>query len=345
MSTTSLTRVAANTYTAANSFARSTGTAALTQARAQARAHTRVTALAASAATAGVLGAAGFAVGAAPWAQALDNVGHVAQGDGKVAVGQSGAFAFAPITGSKTAGGTTELDALHSAATSSHSTAVALGKHAATVTAPKAPAAQPYVGKHAAAATTTQAAAAKAAAVKAAAAKSAAARVSAAKEAAAKAAAAKAAAAKPYLIYDSVQPGSLPAGEAAAVYATGAYATQPNTVAGHHTVLWIDTQATDPGANVLDVEPGDATPQAAAQWVKQRLTSQPHSIAVVYTMRAEWQQVKDNVATLPGWMQSKVRYWIADPTGVNHVVPGSSATQWYWGSSYDITTANPDFQQ
>ena len=43
--------------------------------------------------------------------------------------------------------------------------------------------------------------------------------------------------------------------------------------------------------------------------------------------------------------QSHVRYWIADPTGVPHVVPGSSATQWYWGSSYDITTANPNFQQ
>ena len=42
-------------------------------------------------------------------------------------------------------------------------------------------------------------------------------------------------------------------------------------------------------------------------------------------------------------MQSKVRYWIADPTGVPHVVAGASATQWYWGNSYDITTANPNF--
>jgi hypothetical protein len=24
-------------------------------------------------------------------------------------------------------------------------------------------------------------------------------------------------------------------------------------------------------------------------------------------------------------------------------VPGSNATQWYWGNSFDITTANPDF--
>jgi len=45
----------------------------------------------------------------------------------------------------------------------------------------------------------------------------------------------------------------------------------------------------------------------------------------------------------PRW-RSRVRYWIADPTGVPHVVAGSGATQWYWGNSYDITTANPDFQ-
>jgi hypothetical protein len=43
-------------------------------------------------------------------------------------------------------------------------------------------------------------------------------------------------------------------------------------------------------------------------------------------------------------MQSKVRYWIADPTGVAHVVHGSNATQWYWGQNYDITTANPGFE-
>ena len=310
-----------------------------------ARKHSRLSALAASAATACVLGTSGFAVGAAPWAQAFGNVAQVAQGGGKLAVGQSGAFAFNTVASAKTANGTTELDALHSAATSSNVTATALGRHAIRATAAQAPAARPAADNTAAAkAAAARQAAAKAAAGKAAAGKAAAAKA-AAKAAAAKAAAAKAAAAKPYLIYDSVQPGSLPAGQAAAVYATGAYATQPYTVAGHHTVLWIDTNASDPGANVLDVEPGDATPQAAGQWLKQRLASQPHSIAVVYTMRAEWQQVKDNVATLPGWMQSKVRYWIADPTGVDHVVPGSSATQWYWGRSYDITTANPDFQK
>ena len=57
----------------------------------------------------------------------------------------------------------------------------------------------------------------------------------------------------------------------------------------------------------------------------------------------EWPAAKAAVATLPAAMQAQVRWWIADPTGYAHVVPGSDATQWYWGRSYDISTANPDF--
>jgi hypothetical protein len=42
-------------------------------------------------------------------------------------------------------------------------------------------------------------------------------------------------------------------------------------------------------------------------------------------------------------MRSHVHYWIADPTGVPHIVPGSRATQWYWGKGYDVSTASPNF--
>ncbi len=149
---------------------------------------------------------------------------------------------------------------------------------------------------------------------------------------------------KPYLIYDSVMPGAIPPHQDVATYATGGYAVSPASVAGRGHVLWIDTIGSDPNANALDVEPGDATPYGAAAWVRARLSAHPNGVAIVYTMVSEWQAVKDNVASLPQWMQSKVRYWIADPTGVPHVLPGSNATQWYWGSSYDISTANPGFQ-
>lgn len=157
-------------------------------------------------------------------------------------------------------------------------------------------------------------------------------------------AAAHATPAKPYLIYDSVTPTAIPAGQRVAVYANGMYQASWSAVAGRGKVLWIDTNGSDPGANVLDVEPGDATPAGAAQWVKARLNAYKGQLAVVYTYLSAWQAVKASVATLPSWMQAKVRYWIADPTGVNHVVSGSNATQWYWGKTYDITTANPGFE-
>jgi hypothetical protein len=149
---------------------------------------------------------------------------------------------------------------------------------------------------------------------------------------------------QPYLIYDSVTPTSIPAHQEVATYVNGAYAASTSSVAGRRNVLWIDTNGSDPKANVLDVEPGDATPAGAAAWVNTKLNADRGGTAIVYTMISDWQQVKANVAGLPNWMQSHVRYWIADPTGVPHVVPGSNATQWYWGNNYDITTANPGFQ-
>jgi hypothetical protein len=91
------------------------------------------------------------------------------------------------------------------------------------------------------------------------------------------------------------------------------------------------------------VEPGDASPAAAASWARHKLHSDPSAVARIYTMRSEWPSVQAAISKLPSQMQSHVHYWIADPTGVNHLVPGSDATQWYWGSHYDITTANPGF--
>jgi len=147
---------------------------------------------------------------------------------------------------------------------------------------------------------------------------------------------------KPYLIYDSVTPQMIPAGQKVATYATGGYAVPASVVAGRN-VLWIDTRGTDPGAQALDVEPGDATPPMAASWAFQKLHAAPGDVARIYTMISEWPAVKAAIATLPQQMQSHIRYWIADPTGYNHVVPGSDATQWYWGKNYDISTANPNF--
>jgi hypothetical protein len=144
-------------------------------------------------------------------------------------------------------------------------------------------------------------------------------------------------------MYDSVTPQAIPAHHVIATYATGPFAVPAAQVAGRGLVHWIDTNGTDPRASALDVEPGDATPSLAATWADQKLTAEPHSLATIYTMRSEWPAVQAAVGTLPKWMQARVRWWIADPTGVPHLVPGSQATQWYWGSSYDISTAAPGF--
>jgi hypothetical protein len=149
---------------------------------------------------------------------------------------------------------------------------------------------------------------------------------------------------QPYLIYDSVTPTDIPSNQGnVATYANGPFQASWSDVNGRSNVLWIDTRGDNPGANVLDVEPGDATPTQAADWAEARLAAQSGSVAIVYTFRAEWGAVKDAIGTLPSNLQSKVKYWIADPTGVPHVVAGSSATQWYWGAHYDISTAEPGF--
>ena len=264
------------------------------------RKHSRLSIFAASAATAGVLGAAGAVVATAPWSAAA--------GDAAKTV-QSGSTAARPgVAFDAVTGGTAQLDAKYSAGTTAAAASFKAAHHPAKATvgttAKHAPA-KPAPAKHAA----------------------------------------RQHHAKPYQIYDSVTPSSLPSGKAAAVYANGAYAASASQVKHQKSVLWIDTNGSNPGANVLDVEPGDATPAGAAAWAQQHLVKHPDSVAIIYTMRSSWQDVKDHVAHLPKAQQDNVRYWIADPTGVKHIVPGSDATQWYWGSSIDISAANPSLTQ
>jgi hypothetical protein len=149
---------------------------------------------------------------------------------------------------------------------------------------------------------------------------------------------------QPYQLYDSVTPSAIPSSsQAVAVYANGHYAASPSQVGKRGLTLWIDVNGSSPHADVLDVEPGDATPSQAAAWVEQKLNASPNSTAIIYTMRSQWGAVQAAVSHLAWWMPSHTKYWIADPTGVPHVVPGSQATQWYWGPNYDISTALPDF--
>jgi hypothetical protein len=146
-----------------------------------------------------------------------------------------------------------------------------------------------------------------------------------------------------YTFYDSTTPSEIPANEQIATYADGDYAVPRSQVSDPSQVIWIDIDGNDANADALDVEPGDATPSQVAGWVQRRLSTHPGAVAIVYTMRSEWAAAKASVATLPAAMQAQVRWWIADPTGYPHIVPGAQATQWYWGENYDISTAEPGF--
>ena len=84
-------------------------------------------------------------------------------------------------------------------------------------------------------------------------------------------------------------------------------------------MLWIDITGMDPAASILDVEPGNATPSTAASWAWHRLRAEPNALARIYTMRSEWPTVQAAVATLPSRMRSRIRWWIADPTGYPHL--------------------------
>jgi hypothetical protein len=148
---------------------------------------------------------------------------------------------------------------------------------------------------------------------------------------------------KPYLVYDSVAPTAVPSGQKMAAYADGTYQASWSQVAGHGKVVWIDVTGYNAGADALDVEPGDATPAGAAAWVAARLSKYPDSNPIVYTFKSDWGAVISNIDALPAWMHSHVKYWIADPTGYPHILPGASATQWFWGPSYDISSAYPGF--
>jgi hypothetical protein len=155
---------------------------------------------------------------------------------------------------------------------------------------------------------------------------------------------AAAAPARPYLIYDSVTPRSIPSGQqVVATYGDGPHPVSPSTVTGRKTVMWISITGRDYDASVVDVEPGNATPAEAASWAWHRLRSSPDAVARIYTMIREWPYVRAAVASFPAQMRARIHWWIADPTGYPHLVPGSDATQWYWGSHYDISTASPGF--
>jgi len=92
------------------------------------------------------------------------------------------------------------------------------------------------------------------------------------------------------------------------------------------------------GAMVGDCETGDLTPQTAAEWAKARL--QTGRRPCIYYARSNAQAVGAALAAV-GVAVGDVDFWVADWTGVAHLVPGSVATQYSdprtSGGNFDIS--------
>lgn len=135
-------------------------------------------------------------------------------------------------------------------------------------------------------------------------------------------------------MYDSTNPANIPA-EAPMVagYDNGPQSQWPaegwdrwpaSTVKVHITI------SADADGDVLDVETGDASPADAPGWATRQRDR--GAWPVVYMNRATWPAVQDAFSAAgvdaPGW-------WLADPTGLEHLESGTIATQWAWDGPYD----------
>ena len=150
-------------------------------------------------------------------------------------------------------------------------------------------------------------------------------------------------------IYDSIFVDELPKNAYIAVYGNGIYAANLEVVKKRKPkkVLTIDVIGNRPDFNMLDIETFDATPQDAPPWVRKHVDhfgiGDPHVHARLYCNLSTWPLAKAQVAQLPWEYRQHVRWHIANPTGVPHLVPGSTATQWYWGKRYDQSLAHREY--
>lgn len=95
----------------------------------------------------------------------------------------------------------------------------------------------------------------------------------------------------------------------------------------------------DPAAMVADVESGDLTPEGFAAWLKARLDAGQRWHGLYSSIDSR--PLVDQAVTAAGLDPKLFGWWGADPTGHPHLVPGSVATQYLWGTGYDLSVVTP----
>lgn len=79
-------------------------------------------------------------------------------------------------------------------------------------------------------------------------------------------------------------------------------------------------------ANVIDCEPGDTTPDSAAEWAAKEVAA--GRLPTIYCMLSQWADVKAAVKRRLGRNAGKVSYWIAHYDGQAVIPAGAVAVQY-----------------
>ena len=114
-----------------------------------------------------------------------------------------------------------------------------------------------------------------------------------------------------------------------AAYLNGLYATTVNQVAARFPgvpVAWIDVNGALPGADVLDVETGDATVAEAVAWAKARLALKPAYPPIIYCNRATLTPLFNAMDAGGLKVVTHFRLWIATLDGTKTVADMTGVT-------------------
>jgi len=148
-------------------------------------------------------------------------------------------------------------------------------------------------------------------------------------------------------MYDAVDVAAIPAdARIVGAYVDGAWPTakSPQVAAMRAQgvqIVTISVTGSTLDADVIDIEPGNISVQAGVVWCERKLARGDRP--TVYASRSWIPQIEDALRLI-GVAPSLVDYWVADWTGVPHLVPGSVATQYanppQSGGNYDVSLTN-----
>lgn len=148
-------------------------------------------------------------------------------------------------------------------------------------------------------------------------------------------------------MYDSVDAPKIP-GDAQMVagYANGRYVwtTADWNRFPHATHVNIDVSGVMPGADVLDVESGDATPAGAVRWIQARKAKGITEVGVLYVNRSNITAVYNAMAAANLKVVHDFKVWIAtlDGTKTVHDMTGVVAVQYQNTPGWDASVVYDD---